>query len=57
MGATLTPFQIEELTRTLVGLQDSIAEFFSNPETERAYQAWYLKKYGKPEKEHSNESL
>lgn len=57
MGAALTPFQIEELTRTLVGLQDDIKMFFSNPEIERAYQEWYLKKYGRSEKEHSNESL
>ena len=53
----LTPFQIEELARTLTRVQDNIVEFFSNPETERAYQEWYLKRYGKSEKEHSHDSL
>ena len=47
----LTPNQIKDLARTVAGIEMHIAGFYSNPENEKAYQDWYLKKYGRTEME------
>lgn len=38
--------QIDELARLLVGMVDSIREFYDNPQNQKAYREWYLKKFG-----------
>ena len=48
---TLTNIQVKDLAKTVAILSDTIEGFFSNPENEKAYQDWYLKKYGHHEKE------
>lgn len=47
----LSPTQVKDLAKTVAMISDTIEGFFSNPENERAYQDWYLKKYGHTEKE------
>ena len=51
----LSPNQVKDLARTVAMISDTIEGFFSNPENEKAYQDWYLKKYGHTEKESSYE--
>lgn len=46
----LTQHQIEDLARAVAMIHESIGGFFDNPENEQAYQEWYLRKYGQPEK-------
>lgn len=47
----LTTAQIKDIAQTVAFIQDTIAGFYSNPENERAYQEWYLRKYGHTDKE------
>ena len=47
----LTTNQVKDLARTVATISNTIEGFFSNPENEKAYQDWYLKKYGRTEKE------
>ena len=47
----LTTNQINELAKTVASLQQVIVGFYGNPENEKAFQDWYLKKYGHTEKE------
>ena len=47
----LTPTQIKDLARAVAGIEQHIVGFFDNPENEKAYQDWYLKRYGHTEKE------
>ena len=47
----LSPTQIKDLASTVAGIEHHIKGFFDNPENERAYQDWYLRKYGHTEKE------
>ena len=47
----LSPTQVKDLARTVAILSDTIEGFYRNPENEKAYQDWYLKKYGHTEKE------
>ena len=49
--STLTPNQVKDLASTVAGISQHIKEFFDDPENEKAYQEWYLKKYGRNEKE------
>lgn len=49
--STLTPNQIDEFARTVAMISDTIEGFYSNPENEKAFQDWYLNKYGHHEKE------
>ena len=49
--STLTQNQINDLARTVAGIEQHIKGFFDNPENEKAYQDWYLKNYGHKEKE------
>ena len=51
----LTTSQVKDLARTVAMISDTIEGFFSNPENEKAYQDWYLRKYGHEEKESSYE--
>lgn len=44
----LSEAQIEALARPFVGMVDQILEYYKDPEHERAFQEWYLKKYGHP---------
>ena len=47
----LTTNQIDEFARTVAMISDTIEGFYSNPENEKAFQDWYLNKYGHHEKE------
>ena len=47
----LSSNQIDDIARTVAGLEQKIIGFYSNPENEKAYQDWYLRKYGHAEKE------
>ena len=47
----LTTQQINDLAQTVAWISDTIEGFYSNPENEKAYQDWYLRKYGHTEKE------
>ena len=38
--------QVDELARLFVGMVDSVREFYSDAQNQKAYQEWYLKKYG-----------
>ena len=43
----LTTYQVTEMARTIAGMRNSIEEFFADPAVERAFQEWYLNRYGK----------
>lgn len=48
----LTQSQVADLSNHFVGIRDSLEKFFNDPENQKAYQKWYLEKYGKtPEEE------
>ena len=47
----LTPCQINDLARTVAGIEQHLKGFFDNPDNEKAYQDWYFKKYGRYENE------
>ena len=51
MNPTLTQDQIKDFARTVAIIDKTIAGFFDDPDNEKAYQDWYLKKYGHTEKE------
>ena len=51
----LSSTQVDDLARTVAMISDTIEGFFNNPENEKAYQDWYLKKYGRTEKESTYE--
>ena len=44
----LSKEQVNSLAHPLVGMLETISEFFKDPQNEREYQEWYLAKYGKP---------
>lgn len=44
----LSQWQIQNLATPIAHMLDKIAKFYEDPENERKYQEWYLKKYGKP---------
>lgn len=48
MKPELTPQQVESLARPFVLMADTIMAYYQDPEHERAFQAWYLEKYGHP---------
>ena len=47
----LTPNQIKDIAKTVASIEQHIVGFFNNPDNEKAYQDWYLKKYGRMDKE------
>ena len=47
----LSSAQVNEFAKSVAMISDTIERFYSNPENEKAYQDWYLKKYGHTEKE------
>lgn len=49
--STLTQNQIKDIARTVAGISKAIESFYSNPENEKAFQDWYVKKYGRIDKE------
>ena len=51
----LTPNQVKDLAKTVAWISDTIEGFYRNPENEKAYQDWYLRKYGHTEKENCYE--
>ena len=53
----LTTSQVQDLARTVAWISDTIEGFYNNPENEKAYQDWYLKKFGHADKEHSYEKI
>lgn len=46
MQAKLTPNQITEMARPFVGMVEALTTFYADPQNEKAYREWYLKKYG-----------
>ena len=38
--------QIMELAKPFVGMVDSLVEFYNDPQNQKKYQEWYVKKYG-----------
>lgn len=53
--STLAPNQVNDLAQTVAWISETIEGFYRNPENEKAYQDWYLKKYGRTEKESNYE--
>ena len=49
--STLTPIQIKDIAKTVASIEQHIKGFYDNPDNEKAYQDWYLKKYGHIDKE------
>ena len=47
----LTHNQINDIARTVAGIEQHLKGFYDNPENEKAYQDWYLKRYGRIDKE------
>ena len=47
----LSPNQIKDIAKTVASIEQHIVGFFNNPENEKAYQDWYLKRYGHIDKE------
>ena len=47
----LTSSQVNDLARTVAGIEQHLKGFFDNPENEKAYQDWYFRKYGRMDKE------
>lgn len=47
----LSPNQVKDFAQTVAMISDTIESFYSNPENEKAFQDWYLKRYGHTEKE------
>ena len=47
----LTPDQIKDIAKTVASIEQHIKGFFDNPDNEKAYQDWYLEKYGRMDKE------
>lgn len=42
----LSQTQIETLARPLVGMVQTITDFYKNPQNEKRYREWYKQKYG-----------
>ena len=42
----LSSSQIKNLAKPLVGMAQTIADFYKDPQNEKAYREWYIKKYG-----------
>ena len=53
--STLTTHQIEDLAKTVAGIEQHIKGFYDNPDNEKAYQDWYAKRYGRIDKENCYE--
>lgn len=49
--STLSIVQINDLARTVAGIEQYLKGFFDDPDNEKAYQDWYFKRYGHYEKE------
>ena len=47
----LTTNQINDLAKTMAGIEQHLKGFYDNPENEKAYQDWYFKRYGRIDKE------
>lgn len=47
----LSPDQIKDIAKTVASIEQHIKGFFDNPDNEKAYQDWYLEKYGRMDKE------
>lgn len=44
----LSPSQVNDLARPIVGMMGKIAAYYQDPEHEREFQEWYQEKYGHP---------
>ena len=42
----LSQNQIEDLARPFVGMVDVLKDFYKDPQNEKRYREWYMKKYG-----------
>jgi len=46
MPVELSQSQISNLAKPIVGMAQAIQDFYKDPQNEKAYREWYLKKYG-----------
>ena len=46
MGNSLSSSQVADLARPLLGMVDTILEYYKDPAHAKAFQEWYWKKYG-----------
>lgn len=46
--SNLSSSQVYDLARSIVGMMEKIMAYYQDPENERAFQEWYLRKYGRP---------
>lgn len=44
----LSSSQVNDLARLIAGMVEKIMTYYQDPENERAFQEWYLRKYGHP---------
>lgn len=42
----LSSSQITNLAKPIVGMVQTIADFYKDPQNEKAYREWYIRKYG-----------
>lgn len=42
----LSQEQVNNLARPIVGMVETITDFFKKPQNEQAYREWFFKKYG-----------
>lgn len=46
--SNLSSSQVYDLARPIVGMMEKIMAYYQDPENERAFQEWYLAKFGHP---------
>lgn len=46
--SNLSSSQVYDLARPIVGMMEKIMAYYQDPENERVFQEWYLRKYGRP---------
>lgn len=46
MAIQLTPNQVTDLAKPFVGMIDTIAKCYENPEVMKGFKEWHLKKFG-----------
>ena len=46
MQVELSPAQITNLAKPIVGMAQAIQDFYKDPQNEKRYRDWYFQKYG-----------
>lgn len=46
--SNLSSSQVYNLARPIAGMMEKIIAYYQDPENERAFQEWYLERYGHP---------